>query len=270
MIMAAAALLEQNPKPTDADIDARDHQHLPLRHLQPRARRDQARRRAAATSARAEAGGSSDHDDDARRLAPHVPRRHRRRRRRPDARLPRAVRRRGRRPPTARAGDQRLGGGPARRHRGDPHRPLRDGPGHAHRPRPARRRGAGLRLGEGHDRISDARPEPRAQPRLGQLLDRRQPRHPRVARVCPQGRRRRARDADPGRGARAGACRPPNAARQASVITHAALGPQHDLRQGRRPRRRRCEPPQEVHAQGPEGLEDRRQAAASGSTRPTS
>jgi isoquinoline 1-oxidoreductase beta subunit len=33
------------------------------------------------------------------------------------------------------------------RHRGDPHRPLRDGPGHADRPGPAGGRGAGVRLG---------------------------------------------------------------------------------------------------------------------------
>ena len=45
----------------------------------------------------------------------------------------------------------------------------------------------------GHDRVPDARPEPRPQAGLGQLLDRRQPRHPRVARIRPQGRRRRAR-----------------------------------------------------------------------------
>ena len=36
----------------------------------------------------------------------------------------------------------------------------------------------------------DARPERRAQARLGQLLDRRQPRHPHIARIRPQGRRR--------------------------------------------------------------------------------
>ncbi len=33
MIMAVAALLKDKPKPTDADIDAGDHQHLPLRHV---------------------------------------------------------------------------------------------------------------------------------------------------------------------------------------------------------------------------------------------
>ena len=38
--MAVAALLKEKPKPTDADIDARDHQHLPLRHLPASARGD--------------------------------------------------------------------------------------------------------------------------------------------------------------------------------------------------------------------------------------
>ena len=44
MIMAVAALLKDKPKPTDADIDARDHQHLPLRHLPAGARGDPRRR----------------------------------------------------------------------------------------------------------------------------------------------------------------------------------------------------------------------------------
>ena len=45
MIMAAAALLKNKPKPTDADIDARDDQHLPLRHLPASPRGDPRRRR---------------------------------------------------------------------------------------------------------------------------------------------------------------------------------------------------------------------------------
>ena len=39
MIMAVAALLKEKPKPTDADIDERDHQYLPLRHLSSRCAR---------------------------------------------------------------------------------------------------------------------------------------------------------------------------------------------------------------------------------------
>ena len=97
-----------------------------------------------------------------------------------------------------RTGDQCLGRGQARRHGRHPHRALRDGPGNADRPRAARRRGARLRLGEGHDRVSDAGREPRAQSRLGQLLDRRQPRHPRFAGVRAQGRRDGPRDARAG------------------------------------------------------------------------
>ena len=129
--------------------------------------------------------------------------RHRRGRRRPRARPRYSLRRPDRGARRRRlAGNQRLGRDPARRHRRHPHRPLGDGPGHADRPRPARRRRARMRLVEGHDRISDARPERRAQARLGRFLDRRQPRHPRLAGICPQGRRHRARDADPGRGQR--------------------------------------------------------------------
>ena len=55
---------------------------------------------------------------------------------------------------------------------------------------------------QGDDRVSDAGREPGAQARLGQLLDRRQPRHPRIARVRPQGRRGRADDAGAGGGRR--------------------------------------------------------------------
>ncbi|SFI02257.1 hypothetical protein SAMN05216525_103393 [Bradyrhizobium sp. Gha] len=47
-----------------------------------------------------------------------------------------------------------------------------------------------MRLVESHDRISDTWPERRPQARLGRFLDRRQPRHPQFARLCPQGRHR--------------------------------------------------------------------------------
>ena len=43
-------------------------------------------------------------------------------------------------------------------------------------------------------------PKRRTQARLGRFLDRRQPRHPHLAGLCAQGRRRRAHDAGPGRG----------------------------------------------------------------------
>ena len=45
-IMAAAAFLAANPKPTDADIDDEPHQHLPLRHLSAHPQGDPSRRRA--------------------------------------------------------------------------------------------------------------------------------------------------------------------------------------------------------------------------------
>src|SRR5438034_6297058 len=44
-IMAAAALLKKNPKPTDADIDQGDDQHLPLRDLSAHPRGGPSRRR---------------------------------------------------------------------------------------------------------------------------------------------------------------------------------------------------------------------------------
>ena len=53
--MSAAALLAQTPKPTDADIDARDErQPLPLRHLPAHPRRPSSS--AAAAGSRTAAG----------------------------------------------------------------------------------------------------------------------------------------------------------------------------------------------------------------------
>ena len=59
-----------------------------------------------------------------------------------------------------------------------------------------------------------------AQARLGEFLDRRQPRHPRVERVCPRGRRRGARDADRAPRRPTGRCRPASAAPPTASITH--------------------------------------------------
>ncbi len=118
-----------------------------------------------------------------------------------------------------------------------------------------------VRLVEGHDRISDARPEPRAQPRLGQLLDRRQPRHPRVATsMCARAAPRRAMmliqaaaERVEGAGRRVHA--PPTASsrtrRRGRTTTYgkvAEAAAQARAAEGRQ-------------AEGPEGLEDRRQAA---------
>ena len=78
-----------------------------------------------------------------------------------------------------------------------------------------------MRLEQGHLGVSDARREPEAQPRLEELLDRRQPRHPREQPVCPRGRRHGARDADRGGGGRVeGAGRRVQA--DNSVITHSS------------------------------------------------
>ena len=90
------------------------------------------------------------------------------------------------------ARDQRLGGDPARRHRRHPHRPLGNGAGDLDGSGPARGRGTRVRLVEGDDGISHARPERRAQARVGRLLHRRQPRHPQLASLRAPGRRHRA------------------------------------------------------------------------------
>ena len=58
----------------------------------------------------------------------------------------------------------------------------------------------------------------------GNLLDRRQPRHPRVARIRAQGRRGGAHDAACRPRPTSGRCRPPSARAANSVITHTASG----------------------------------------------
>ena len=75
-----------------------------------------------------------------------------------------------------------------------------------------------------HDRVPDARREPRAQSRVGQFLDRRQPRHPRIAGVRPQGRRRSRARCSCRRRRTGGRCRRANAWPRNSVITHTPTG----------------------------------------------
>ena len=147
------------------------------------------------------------------------------------------VRWEGRPRPGRLARDQRLGGHPPRRHGRDPDRALRDGAGIAHRSRPAGGRGAGVRLGEGDHRVSDPRGERQAQARVGRFLHGRQPRHPHLARVRPQGRRHGAHDAGPGRRRRLGGAGLRVQCRQQR--DHArALRPHDHVRQGgRQPRR---------------------------------
>ena len=199
-IMAAAALLAENPEPTDEDITRRDDEHLPLRHLQPDPGGHQARLGTAVREGR---------DDDRTAFAD-------------PPRLPRRT--------TAAAGGFALGfrmSGASRRMPGQPEpRPRstpgcviqpddtvvirvarhRDGAGHADRPRPARRRRARRRLGEGDLGISDAGPERRPRPGLGRL---RAPIGSQGIRTSQEyvrtGRRRGARDAAAGRRRTAGA-----------------------------------------------------------------
>ena len=98
--------------------------------------------------------GSGHDRQDSEDRSPLLPRRHRRRRRRARPRPEPPVRRQRRPRPGRLARDHRLGGHPPGRHRRDPGRALRDGTGHAHRPRPDGGRGARVRLVEGDDRIS--------------------------------------------------------------------------------------------------------------------
>ena len=194
MIMAVAALLKEEAEADRRRHRRQHHQHLPLRHLPAGARGDPRRRE------RVRGGRHELHSENE---SPHVRRERRGRRRRAGARPrvpfggPQAIR--------AADGTPEINAWVVIRP--DDTVVIRvarsgDGPGHAHRPRPARRRGARMRLVEGHDRISDARPERRPQARVGRLLHRRQPRHPHVARICAQGRRRGARDAHAGGGQR--------------------------------------------------------------------
>ena len=154
---------------------------------------------------------------------------------------------------------RRLGRHQVQRGRDRSHRPLGDGPGHAHRPRPARLRGARVRLEKGEVGISDARQEPRPQPHLGRHVDRRQPRHSRIARVCAQRWRGGAHDAAAGGGgAMEGAGRRAHGRRRRHQARQ--IQPQHDLRQGGRGRGQADGARSQGHqAQGPEGLEGGRQ-----------
>ncbi len=115
-----------------------------------------------------------------------------------------------------------------------------------------------MRLVEGHHRVPDPRPKRRSQTRLAEFLDRRQPRHPRVARICASGRRGGARHADPRRGGGLGGIG--RGVQRRQQRHHAqTLGTDDDLRQGRRGRRQ-ARTAEGHQAQGPEGLENRRQA----------
>ena len=156
MIMATASLLAQNPKPSEDDIRAEMTNICRCGTYGARACRRKARLRAHGGEPRLREASMTFRTSDQQcrdRCPPLPPRlsvRRRRGRRRLQLRLllPAAGK------ALAQAGGARrgqwLGRDPAGRHRHHPHRPHRDGPGLAYRPRPARRRRTRMRLGQGH------------------------------------------------------------------------------------------------------------------------
>ena len=165
--------------------------------------------------------------------SPLLRRRHRRGRRRLLARHEPAVRRRA----TRQDGTPELNAWvvvQARRHRRRAHRPLRDGPGLAHRPLPAGRRRARMRLVEGH--LGICRPAREHHAASASTATSTRPaaeRHPPVARLCAAGRRGGAADADPGRRQRVEGAGLGMHRGQQRDHAH-AVRPQDQLRQGRR------------------------------------
>ena len=159
------------------------------------------------------------------------------------------------------AGDHPLDRHPARRHRADPHRPLRTGAGQLHGPGDAGRRGAGMRLEQGSRRIRRRERARAAQPDLRFHVHGREPRNSRFSGVCAQRWRRRARDARRGCRTRLGRARVRVQRRQRR--DHAcAEQPQHDFRQGRCGRFA-ARGSKGAQAQGPEPVEaDRHLAGA--------
>ena len=225
----------------EAEAHRRGHRRrhdepLPLRHLRPRAEGDPRRRRPDGDRRSREERPEESRHDRPFPATPRLPEGLRRRRRRPRPRVLLPVPRRGREG-DARHGGQRLGGDPPRRPRRRPHRALRDGAGHLHGARPARRRGARLRLDEGLRRVrlpQRARP---AQPHLGLDVHGRQPGRAQLAGLRPQGRRGRARDAGRRRrGAVEGARRRNAPSRRASSPTGPRSGACATARSPRRPR----------------------------------
>ena len=135
------------------------------------------------------------------------------------------------------------------------------GQGTLDRPCPARRRRTRMRLVEGHDRIS-RRPARTSRASASGAISppaaaaASAPRTNMSARAA----RRPAHDADPGRRQRLE--RPGGRMQRGQQRHHPqAVRPHDDLRQGRGRRPPSSTPPTGRHAQGPEGLDDRRQAA---------
>ena len=95
--------------------------------------------------------------------------------------------------------------------------------------------------------------ERRSQADMGRLRQHRQPQHPRVAGICAQGRRGRARDAQAGRGQRVEGAGIGGHRREQRDYAQ-AVRPHHDLRQGGA-RRQQGRAAAGREAQGSEGLE---------------
>jgi isoquinoline 1-oxidoreductase subunit alpha len=163
MIMAATALLKDKPNPRMPTLTTRSPISVAAAPISRFARRS-------TPQPRREGGG-----DDAfpQTSAPFVSRRRCRDRRRIIARLSYPMGGDGGAGGWRAARNQRLGRDQARRHRCNPHCPLGDGSGHADRPRPARRRGARMRLVKGDDRVSAPRRKCCPPARLEEFLDRR-------------------------------------------------------------------------------------------------
>ena len=117
-----------------------------------------------------------------------------------------------------------------------------------------------MRLGEGDHGTGHLPWQPRPQARLGRDVDRRQPRHPRLAGLRPSRRCRRSRDALTGRRQRLAG--PGRGAHGRAGRHHARpFRPLHKLRQGGRGRfRLGPSGPAEHQAEGSEDLDDRRAA----------
>ena len=163
MIMAAAALLKEKPKPTDADIDAAMTNICRCGTYQ--------RIRDAIHAAAATRKGERNHEIYAQNRSPFLPHRHRRAGLALGFDLTLAPRPRPTRRPKSTPGSWSI------RTTAVVIRIAQSemGQGTLTGLCPAHRRRARLRLVEGHDRISHPRPERRAQARLGRLLHRRQP-----------------------------------------------------------------------------------------------
>ena len=261
-VMAAAALLAKNKKPTDADIDAAMTRHpLPLRHLSTHPRRDQGSGEDARltetpmttptliNASRRDflAGGTG------LLLGLYLPDRRGPGRRAGDAPVPPRRRRRLR--------AERLRAHRQRQHRHRHRQAPGDGPGRLHRPRDHRRRRARRRVGAGQGRGRAGRRRALQQPVLGPGAGHRRLDGDRqLLGSAAQRRRRRPRDAG-GRRRQAVERRADDDRREERRgVTAAATGRRRSASSPRPPDAKPV--PDRGQAQGPEGLRVHRQARA--------